>query len=77
MRAKLPEIVTRAVLGTASHLARLAASAVVWLLAFGILGLGSIVSGVAVLFGLGWALIAAGAAFLVAAAFIKQGLSNG
>lgn len=56
---------------------RLAASAVVWLLAFGLLGLGSIVAGVAVLCGLGFALIAGGVAFLVVAAFIKRGLANG
>lgn len=60
-----------------AHLVRLAASAVVWLLACGLLGLGFIVAGVAVLYGLGFALIAAGVAFLVAATFIKQGLVNG
>lgn len=77
MRVNLPKGAMRAVICLAKILARLAVNAVVWLIAFGVFGLASMVAGVGVLFGSGWALIAAGVAFLAAASFIKQGLSNG
>lgn len=77
MRIKFPGLVVVIVRNAGALAVRLAVSAVVWLLIFGVLGLALLVSGVGVLYGAGWALIAGGVACLAAAAFIKQGLTNG
>lgn len=54
-----------------------ACSALVWLVALGVLGMGCIVAGCFALWGAGWALIAGGVALLAMAAFIKHGITNG
>lgn len=77
MRIKFPRVVVGVVRNAGALAVRLVASAVVWLLTFGVLGFALLVSGVGVLYGAGWALIAGGVACLAAAAFIKQGLTNG
>lgn len=64
----------------AALLRRLAAAilqALVWFLLLGALGMSLVVAGVAVLFGTGWALIAAGVFLIFTAALIGQGMKHG
>ena len=63
--------------GIIAALSGVAASAVVWMLATALLGIGLIVCGVYVLAGFGWALIAGGASALGVAMFIRKGLTDG
>lgn len=54
----------------------MAANAVLWHIAMGLAGIGAIVAGVHVQFGLGWALMAGGIGLLGASAYIKRGLNG-
>lgn len=54
----------------------MAANAVLWHIAMGLAGIGAIVAGVHVQFGLGWALMAGGVGLLGASAYIKRGLNG-
>ncbi|MDP9991975.1 hypothetical protein J2W28_001003 [Variovorax boronicumulans] len=54
-----------------------AMSALVWFLLCGAAGMALVVAGVAVLFGTGWALIAAGAFLIFTAALIGRGMKHG
>ncbi len=53
----------------------LASSALTYILAFGVSGAASIVTGVFILSGSGWALVAAGAFLIAGAAYITKGLT--
>lgn len=55
----------------------LAASPLTYVVGFAMLGAALSVAGMAVLAGVGWALVTAGAFLLAAAAFITRGMSNG
>jgi hypothetical protein len=48
-----------------------------YVIAFALCGAGSVVTGVAVLVGLGWALVCAGSFLLAAAGYITRGMTNG
>lgn len=52
-------------------------SALVWFLFCGAAGMGLVVAGVALLFGTGWALVAAGAFLIFTAALIGRGMKHG
>lgn len=58
-------------------LAGLASNALTYVIGFAFLGAASVVIGVAVLAGLGWALVSAGAFLLAAAWYITRGMTNG
>ena len=54
----------------------MAANAVLWHIAMGLAGIGAIVVGVHVQFGLGWDFMAGGVGLLGASAYIKRGLNG-
>lgn len=56
-------------------LAAIAINPLTYVLGFAVLGAVSIVSGIAVLAGIGWAMIASGAFLIAAAAFITKGMT--
>lgn len=61
----------------ATRMSAMAVNPLAYVVGFGVAGAGSIVAGVAVLSGTGWALVAAGVFMLAGAAFITRGMSNG
>lgn len=60
----------------ARGMARVAASAMVWLLLLAFGGAGAVVIGVLIIAGQGWACIAAGTFLLCGAAVLYRGLNN-
>lgn len=58
-----------------AKLKALAVSPLSYIVGFGVCGAASIVSGVAVMAGAGWALVAAGAFLIAGAAYITKGLT--
>lgn len=63
--------------GWKANFGLLAESPLTYVVGFAVLGAALSVAGVAVLSGVGWALVTAGAFLLAAAAFITRGMSNG
>ena len=56
---------------------KIAAHPMTYVLAFAVCGACSIVAGVAVLAGAGWALVASGGLLLTAAGYITKGMTDG
>lgn len=69
--------ITTAAKWLAPRLAAVAVNPLAYVVGFGIAGAALVVSGVGVLAGVGWSLVAAGAFLIAGAAFITRGMSNG